>query len=334
MQRNRWLCIAVAASFCMLLFAGCTNGKKENQAAYRQIGINAMESGDYTTAIESFNSALGECVGRITPDELDICYYKAAAQFAGGDTEGAKATYTAIIDYDSKASDAYYLRGCLCLKQGDTEGAATDFADAVKYDPDDKELYIHIYENLSGNGMSDPGEEYLNQALKLKGNTAKDCESRGRIYYYLGQYDKAETELKSALEKQSILANLYLAQVYEATGNTEDAQTYYEAYVNSGEADSTAMNALGEIEMAKGNYSGALTYLEQGIAMENVSNRRALMQNLIICYEYTGDFTGAFNMAEEYVQSYPDDASVQREYIFLKNRMTQQESTEIPAEEE
>ena len=70
MRRNRWLCIAVAASFCMLLFAGCTNEKKENQAAYRQIGINAMESGDYTTAVESFNSALGECVGKITPDEL------------------------------------------------------------------------------------------------------------------------------------------------------------------------------------------------------------------------------------------------------------------------
>lgn len=47
------------------------------------------------------------------------------------------------------------------------------------------------------------------------------------------------------------------------------------------------------------------------------------MQNLIICYEYTSDFNSAWNMVQEYVQAYPEDASAQREYIFLKNRMEQ-----------
>ena len=63
---------------------GCTNERKENQTAYRQIGINAMESGDYAGAVDAFNSALGQCIGKITENELDICYYKAAAQYAGG----------------------------------------------------------------------------------------------------------------------------------------------------------------------------------------------------------------------------------------------------------
>lgn len=42
------------------------------------------------------------------------------------------------------------------------------------------------------------------------------------------------------------------------------------------------------------------------------------MQNLIICYEYTSDFNSAWNVVQEYVQVYPEDASAQREYIFLK----------------
>lgn len=130
--------------------------------------------------------------------------------------------------------------------------------------------------------MTEKGEEYLNKAFDIKGNSAEDYAWRGRIYYYLGQYDNAQTELKSALDKESVIANLYIAQVYEAQGDPENAEVYYQNYVNSGSADSQAMNALGEIEMAKGNYSGALTYLEQGIAMENVTNRRELMQNLII----------------------------------------------------
>lgn len=321
MNKKKLTYITALTMLSLTLITGCTNERRENQTAYRQIGINAMESGDYAGAVDAFNSALGQCIGKITENELDICYYKAAAQYASGDSEGAVATYTAIIDYDKKAADAYYLRGCVYLKQGNTESAVSDFDAAVQYNSDDYELYVNIYENLLAYDMTEKGEEYLNKAFDIKGNSAEDYAWRGRIYYYLGQYDNAMTELNSALDKESVTANLYIAQVYEAQGDSENAEVYYQNYVNSGAADSEAMNSLGEIEMAKGNYSGALTYLQQGIAMENVTNRRELMQNLIICYEYTFDFNSAWNVVQEYVQAYPDDASAQREYIFLKNRV-------------
>lgn len=321
MNKKKLTYITALTMLSLTLMTGCTNERRENQTAYRQIGINAMESGDYAGAVDAFNSALGQCIGKITENELDICYYKAAAQYASGDSEGAVATYTAIIDYDKKVADAYYLRGCVYLKQGNTESAVSDFDAAVQYNSDDYELYVNIYENLLAYDMTEKGEEYLNKAFDIKGNSAEDYAWRGRIYYYLGQYDNAMTELNSALDKESVIANLYIAQVYEAQSDSENAEVYYQNYVNSGAADSEAMNSLGEIEMAKGNYSGALTYLQQGIAMENVTNRRELMQNLIICYEYTFDFNSAWNVVQEYVQAYPDDASAQREYIFLKNRV-------------
>ena len=321
MNKKKLTYITALTMLSLTLMTGCTNERRENQTAYRQIGINAMESGDYAGAVDAFNSALGQCIGKITENELDICYYKAAAQYASGDSEGAVATYTAIIDYDKKAADAYYLRGCVYLKQGNTESAVSDFDAAVQYNSDDYELYVNIYENLLAYDMTEKGEEYLNKAFDIKGNSAEDYAWRGRIYYYLEQYDNAMTELNSALDKESVTANLYIAQVYEAQSDSENAEVYYQNYVNSGAADSEAMNSLGEIEMAKGNYSGALTYLQQGIAMENVTNRRELMQNLIICYEYTFDFNSAWNVVQEYVQAYPDDASAQREYIFLKNRV-------------
>ena len=321
MNKKKFTYITALTMLSLTLMTGCTNERRENQTAYRQIGINAMESGDYAGAVDAFNSALGQCIGKITENELDICYYKAAAQYASGDSEGAVATYTAIIDYDKKAADAYYLRGCVYLKQGNTESAVSDFDAAVQYNSDDYELYVNIYENLLAYDMTEKGEEYLNKAFDIKGNSAEDYAWRGRIYYYLGQYDNAMTELNSALDKESVIANLYIAQVYEAQSDSENAEVYYQNYVNSGAADSEAMNSLGEIEMAKGNYSGALTYLQQGIAMGNVTNRRELMQNLIICYEYTFDFNSAWNIVQEYVQAYPDDASAQREYIFLKNRV-------------
>lgn len=325
MGKKKLLCVMAAAVLCMGMLSGCTDEHKEKQTAYRQIGINDMENGDYEGAVAAFDSALSQCIGEIGENELDICYYKAAAQFAGGDAAGAAATYTAIIEYDKKEADAYYLRGCVCLKQGDADSAVTDFDNAVKYHANDYELYVNIYENLSAYDMTEKGEEYLNQAFSVKGNEGEDLAWRGRIYYLLGQYDNAAEELKAAIEKKSEIAGLYLAQVYEAQGDTENAQTYYENYVNSGKADAEALNSLAEIEMQKENYSGALTYLEQGIAMENASNKRALMQNMIICYEYTGNFGQAWNLIQEYVQVYPEDENANREYTFLQNRVEQQE---------
>ena len=70
--------------------------------------------------------------------------------------------------------------------------------------------------------------------------------------------------------------------------------------------------------------------------MEQVTNRRELMQNQIICMEYTADFKGAWQVAQEYIALYPNDAAVQREYVFLKNRQTEtagnETETEIEAE--
>ena len=118
------------------------------------------------------------------------------------------------------------------------------------------------------------------------------------IYYLLGQYDNAIKELTSAIDAGSAAANLTLAQVYEAQQDTANAQTYYQAYVDAGVADSEAMNALAQIEMGKPNYSGALPYIEQGLSMESVPNRQ--LRNQIICMEYTGDFAGAYEVMTAY----------------------------------
>lgn len=334
MKKHRLPYMVAGAVLFAALFTGCTNERLEDELDFRKIGINSMQSGDYEGAVAAFNSALSQCVGKITDTELDICYYKAAAQYAGGDIEGALATYQAMIDYDGKNGNAYYLHGCLSLKQQDTDTAKKDFANAVKYNPDDYELYVGIYENLAANNMTDEGEEYLNRAFDIKGNSAENRTWRGRIYYLLGQYANAVKELEEAVKKDSAKANLYLAQVYEAEEDSANAEKYYQAYVDSGTADSVAMNALAEIQMGKGNYEAALEDIRQGLAMDNVTNQQELLSNQIIAYEYSGDFTSAWDVVQQYVSLYPDDEAAQREYIFLKNRQSTDGSSNTESTEE
>lgn len=218
------------------------------------------------------------------------------------------------------------------MAPGDTDGAKQDFADAVKYNHSDYELYINIYKNLAAYDLAEDGTAYLNDAFSIKGNDAESLAYRGEIYYLLGQYDNAIKELTSAIDAGSAAANLTLAQVYEAQQDTANAQTYYQAYVDAGVADSEAMNALAQIEMGKLNYNGALSYIEQGLSMESVPNRRVLLQNQIICMEYTGDFAGAYEVMTAYTAAYPDDAEALREYTFLKSRVDTPAGTEVQGE--
>lgn len=333
-NKNRKIIIfAAAAVFAAAIFSGCSNERLEDELSYRQVGIQCMQDGDYEGAVAAFDGALSYCVGKIGETEIDICYYKAAAQYASGDAQGALETYNALLDYNKKDANAYYLRGCLQLQMGDAAKAQEDFANAAAYNAEDYELYINIYENLSAYNLQTEGEEYLNEAFSIKGDGAENLAYRGKVYFLLGQYENALTELTAALEKESVEANLTIAQVYEAQGDTVTAETYYKTYIESGTADSEALNAIAEIEMGKMNYSEALAYINQGLAMENVTNKRELMQNQIICLEYTSDFAGAWTVIQEYVALYPEDMDVQREYVFLKNRQGVTEpSMEIEAE--
>lgn len=319
-KRDKNLVTAAVTLLALASLTGCASENKKNELLYRQTGIDYMEAGDYADAVAAFDGALSYCMGTIGETELDICYYKAAAQYASGDLEGAMATYDALVAYDKKDADAYYTRGCLLLQLGETDRALDDFSNAVTYNSDDYELYINIYKNLSAYNLTEQGEEYLNQAFAIKGDEAEHLTYRGELYLLLGEYANAQAELEAALAKNSVAANFVMAQLFEAQGDMESAETYYKAYAESGEADAEAMNALARIAMAKEDYMTALSYINQGIALGNVSCKRELLQNQIICLEYTADFTGAWQAAQEYIALYPNDLDMQREYIFLKNR--------------
>ena len=313
------------------ILTGCGANAEEAKATYRQMGIEYMEQGDYASAIEAFDSALSQGVGTVGTDELDITYYKAAAQYASGDAESAMATYNAIIDFDKEAYQAYYLRGCLYCKQGDLEAAKADFSTAVKQQNNDYGLYIHIYENLHSVGEEEEAKGYLNKALSIKGDEVTNHEYRGQIYYMLGEYDNALTELNAALEAGSTYANLYLAKIHDDMGDATKAEEHLKTYIASVPADAVALNELGEIMLGREMYAEAVSYFEQGLACEVIPNRGALMHNLIVAYEYNGNFDKAWELVQEYVTLFPEDEEAQREYIFLKNRQMKEEGTEATA---
>ena len=313
-----WLAVIV---FGMSVMTGCQSKEAlKNEKAYRQVGINKMEEGDYEGAVEAFQKALDQSMAVVGDLEIDICYYKAAAQYKSGDTKGALKTYEALIEYDKKNGNPYYLRGCIYLKEGNDKKAKKDFEKALEWNKNDYELYVSIYKNLNGAGYTGEAEKILDKALKLTGDKAEDYRERGHIYLLKSDYESARKELDKAISKEDVKALLYMAQVYEAQGNKDQAKALYESYTAQSDSDSGAFNTMGEIQLEEGNYQQALEFFQQALAAEQVVNEQQLRRNEIIAYEQLHDFASAKEKMESYMKDYPEDEEAQREFVFLQTR--------------
>ena len=311
--------VLTLSSMLMFSMGACGQKDHKEQDAYRQYGITCLENGKYEDALTAFQNALDQSVGKVGEREIDICFYKAKAQMASGDADGALETYNAIIDYNKDAR-AYYLRGNLLFDQGKSEEACSDYEEAVKKSPKNYELYIGIYQSMKEHDMEAEGQKILNKALEIKGNKTEDALYKGRICYLLNDMENAVSYLTKAKEGEIPLASYYLALTYEQGGETEKAKTCIKDYLDSGTATSYDLYELGMGELEQQDYEEALTYFNTALAMEEVPNRQSLMKGAIAAYEYSGDLDSAKKMMKDYLSKYPSDEEAKRESTFLETR--------------
>ncbi len=304
--------------FMAFLCTGCSE-RVENQMTYRQKGISLLENGKYEDALVEFQNALDMSLGEIGEEEVDICFYKAEAQYYLNDIEGAMHTYTAIIDFNEDAK-AYFLRGNLYYSLNEEEKALNDYAQALKKDKKNYDLYIGVYEALSAHGKDKEAQDYLNQALEISGNSAFDKMQKGRIHFLLGESETAISLLEEAIKGREESAYYYLAEIHEALGNAQAAQDNIDAYIACDDVDSYNLFHVANDQLEKGNYTMAIECLNQALELDNVPNKQMIMKTLIIAYEHNRDFETAKTLMAEYVENYPDDEEAKREYTFLETR--------------
>lgn len=306
----------------LAVLTGCGRDKAslENELAYRELGINKMDEGEYEEAVKMFQKALDQSMAVVEELEIDICYYKAVAQYKAGDNEGALETYTALIEYDEDNIDALYLRGTLYLELEQTEKALADYNAALEKDKNNGAFYNEIAEKLIQEGFTNEAEKILNAALEVKGEEAADYQAKGYSYYLLGQYDNARTFLDKAINMGDKEAVFYLAKMLEASGDKEQATKLYESYIGENGSDTETLYVLGCKRMEEGNYEQALLFFQTALQNENPANEQELRKNEIVALEYLLDFEQAKEKMESYVQDYPEDEEAAREYEFLKSR--------------
>ena len=300
-------------------FTACSK-YSEKEISLRDQGVAAMDEGRYEDAIALFDEALGCSIGKVTDLELDIDYYKGAAQFKSGQFENAVDTYTYLIKYDEKNYKPYFLRGSIYAKEGEIGKAIKDYDAAVAINEKNYLLYIEIYQNLNAQGYTDQGLVYLNNALAVSDKSPESKYYKGRIYYMLGQTAEAEKLLKEAMEKDIIDAKLYLAKIYQDASDYVSAQALLEEYAASDAVTSDALGTLGDIELSSGNFENALNYYEAGLSLDSIGNMPQLMKGKVAALEKLYRFDEAKEVLIQYLESYPSDEGASKELVFLQTR--------------
>lgn len=292
---------------------------EDKELLYRGQGIAYIGLTQYEEAAEALEKSLSFCNGNVSSLEYDTNYYLAAAYYKSGDTDSAIRVYDAILAMRGEEKNAYYLRGMLELERDSFEKAEADFKKAIELDRKDYDCLLNIYQSLEKNGYREAGMEYLQNALSEGENSMSDYD-RGRLYYYLQDYDNAKNSLEKARDTGSAEAVLFLGRTYEALGDFNYASSVYANYLETHPDTPEIQNQIGICRMQMGDYEAALTAFASGLACEDKTYMQTLKYNEIAAYEHLSQFKKATVLMESYLEAYPDDENAKREYEFLKTR--------------
>lgn len=302
------------ASFDLALDAG-----EDERLLYRGYGLAYMGKTQYQQAAESFEKALSLSDGRVNAMDYDINYYLATAYYKLGTMDKALASYDAIIALRPEEKDAYYLRGVIYAEQGNLDEALLNFDKTISLDGKDYDRLIDIYCVLDDNGYKEAGQTYLQTAMESGTKDMTNYE-KGRISYYLEDYENARNYLEKARDTGDYEAILFLGKTHETLGDSNYAISVYSTFLDSKGANPHVLNQMGLCKMHMKDYQGALEAFQAAMNIEDNGMMQVLKWNEIIAYEMLGEYKKASVLLEAYLKTYPDDQTAQREYIFLKSR--------------
>lgn len=294
--------------------------KQNNKRVYRGKGITYCYMLKYDEAVESFRKALE--IDELSNLDMDILNYMGNALVTIGSYQEATDSYTMLLSMDNKDAAAYAGRALCYQNMGDYEKSLADYDMAISLQPKEYTAYFGKYNLMLENGDSAGAGEVLTKASQIEVATKEDKYNLAKIHYYQGDYETALSELNEGFANGFTEAYYYIGEIYGIEKEYQKAIYYYENYINAGELlTPNVYNQIASCLIKTEDYSGAIKYLELGIAYNQAGTIQTLRRNEIVAYEGLGNFDTALEKVEAYLTDYTDDEEALREAEFIKTRV-------------
>ena len=291
------------------------------QRSWRGAGIANFYLGNYAAAIEDFTTAL-EFQKIDKKLKQDLLTYRISAYTKTEMYQNAMMDCQTLASEGLLDANGYFLTGVVALTMDAYGEASSNFDKAYVAEPG-YDMAIRIYQAYLNEDMEADGTRYLEEALRTEPKTMDDYCDRGRIYYYMEDYESARRELIEAVNKNSTNALLVLGMVYLAQKDISNARSMYQQYVDQAGNSAAGYNGLAQCDIAEGDYAEALNHISLGLGIATPEEAQDLLTNQIVIYERQLDFVTARQLAEDYLAQYPGDEDMQRELTFLRSRTGQ-----------
>jgi tetratricopeptide (TPR) repeat protein len=148
----------------------------------------------------------------------------------------------------------------------------------------DAQEFLHLAIESSNNKNSEDTLNYLKSALELSPDFAEARLLLGATYADLGMFDRAEEQIKTAIEYDNGLsvAHFQLGLLYITSNRVDEAMASWAALDNLDEENPYYLFKVGLLALANDNFEECLTYLERGVE-NNVENEplNINIQNII-----------------------------------------------------
>lgn len=300
--------------------------------AYRGAGIASLRLGNYEDAIRYFHNALAF---EKLPKSFckDVISYRATAYLKGKQYDKALLDCQTLSEEFAMDANSWFLTGMVALEMDSYDQAASGFSQA--YDINSTyDMAIRIYQVYVEKEMEADGTKYLEAALNNEPKTAEDYFDRGKVYYYMEDYEQAKKELTAAANQNHSEALLLLGMVYLGQKDISNARSMYTEYAAQEGASAKGYNGLAQCDIAEEKYADALENIAKGLEIASTEEMQDLLYNEIVVYEEQLDFVTAEEKAHKYLALFPNDEKVGREMTFLQSRIKNRIPEEAGDQEE
>lgn len=193
---------------------------------YNEIGIAALQNGEYEKAVESF------MLGVEKDPENAVGYINLGNVFASlGDAERAEPFFQKAITLDAEAGTAYYGLANLYYNKDRFEEAAKLYERAIRQGIEEADVYFMLGKSLERSSKEKLALPYLQRAAELAPNDLEIRLSYGIVLANLELFKEAESEFRFILEQEEENADAHynLGFLYAvSTEEKEDALKHLE----------------------------------------------------------------------------------------------------------
>lgn len=311
----------------MLALSGCKETKDALQSY--ENGLAYIEAGDYKKASQAFSKVIMDKDSKKVQSLNKKAYYGAGvAYFNQGEDKKAleqfeKASGIKYLDEWDTQIRKYVID--IQLRQGEYEEAHDNIIIARKEDKKDFDLLFKQYFVLMELSKEEEGREVLNSGLKIKGRGAEYDFDKAKLYFYLGNKEKAREGMTESAKMEINEANFFLGRLSQDDQEYEKALNYYNTYKKGTEnPGGLVYNFMADAYIALGEYENAAKAYEDGIAVceeKKDSTLKELLFNQIVFLENQGEFKKALKKCRAYLEAYPEDETMKRELDFLDSRV-------------